>query len=114
MMRFIKKFLWFEFLFFFANLLTVTLFYKNILLTTAILILITVVGQIRWKSFRTLIIFILAGIIGTFGEMLAIYAGAWTYNITNFFNIPIWLFILWGNAASFIYQVAKKFKERKL
>lgn len=104
----------FEILFVVINVLIVTFFYKNILLTTTLLLLITIIGLIKWKSKRTLIIFIIVAISGAFAEMFCIYIGVWKYTITNFVNIPFWLFIVWGNAAAVIYQVAKKIKERRM
>ena len=97
-----------------ATFFSVLLLYKNISLTTIILAAIAIIGLIRWKSKRTLIIFIFAGIFGTIAEIVAIKIGIWNYKITSFLSIPLWLFIVWGNAGAFIYQIAKEIKERKL
>lgn len=111
--RKIKDYL-FEIFFVFINVFIVLLFYKNILLTTIFVSIIAVTGLIKWKSRRTLIIFILGGLAGALVEMICIYFGIWEYSITNFFNIPFWLFIVWGNATAVIYQVANKIKEKRM
>jgi hypothetical protein len=106
--------MWFEIIFFLANVIIVSFLYRNIALTSILLFIITLVGLAKWKSMRTLLIFIFGGIIGTLAEMVAIYFGVWSYSITNILNVPFWLFILWGNAAMFVYQVGKKFREKRL
>ena len=109
-----KGFLVFEFIFLLLNVFIIVVFYKNILLTTISLLIVAIIGLTTWKSKRTLMIFIFAGIGGTLVEMIAIHFGVWKYTITNFFNVPFWLFIIWGNAAALIYQVAKKIKEERM
>ncbi len=42
--------------------------------------------------------------------MISISFGIWSYSYTNFINIPLWLFVLWGNAAAFLYQTALEIK----
>jgi len=93
------------------TLLIASFFYKNIILATSLLIIVTVIGLIKWKSKITIIIFILGAIWGPISEMIAIYLGAWNYSYPNFINIPIWLFFVWGNAAAFIYQTAIEIKK---
>jgi hypothetical protein len=48
--------------------------------------------------------------LGALGEMYAITHGVWNYSTPNFGNIPIWLFVLWGNAGLFIYRTAVEFE----
>ncbi len=105
---------WFNSLFAIATFLIVIFFYRNITITTIVLLIIAIIGLIRWKSTKTLYVFILGGIFGTFAEIIAIKFGVWNYTITNFFNIPFWLFIVWGNSSAFIYQSAKEIKEKRL
>ena len=95
-------------------LLVVILFYEKILIVTILLSVIAIVGLVKWKSKRTLGIFIIGAIVGSVAEMIAINFGVWRYSITNFYNIPFWLFILWGNAAAFIYQTAMNIREGRL
>jgi len=93
------------------TLLVVILFYKNILLTSIILTVITIIGLIKWKSKITIILFVFGGIFGAVCEMIAIRYGVWEYSISNFINIPLWLFIVWGNTATFLYQTALEIKK---
>ena len=71
----------------------------------------TITGLIKWKSWGTFAIFIFVAIFGPVAEMIAIYFGAWHYANFNFINIPVWLFVLWGDAAAFIYQTALEFRK---
>ncbi len=110
----ISKKVIFNLIFALATFFSVKIFYKNILLTTTLLIVIAIIGLIKWESLRTLKIFFLAGVFGTLAEIVAIKNGIWNYEITSFLDIPLWLFMVWGNAGAFIYQTAKEIKERKL
>jgi len=92
------------------NLGIVIYFYKNILLTTILVGLVAVTGLVKWKSKITLTIFIFSALFGALAEIVAISFGVWNYALPNFYNIPFWLFILWGNAAAFIYQTALEIK----
>lgn len=111
--KWVKKYL-FEIIFVLVNIFIVTIFYKNILLTTIFVFIAAIIGLVKWRSRRTFVIFIIGGLGGAIIEMICIHFGVWKYTITEFFNIPFWLFILWGNAAAIIYQVAKKIKERRM
>ena len=98
---------------FFATLtlLIVILFHKNILLATLLLTVLAIIGFIKWKSKITIIIFLFGAIFGATSEMIAINYGVWNYAIKNILNIPSWLFIIWGNAAAFIYQTVVELKK---
>jgi len=93
------------------TLLIVILFHKRIILATVLLIIIVAIGLIKWKSKLTLILFIFGGIFGAISEMIAINYGAWSYPINNVVNIPLWLFIVWGNTATFLYQTSIELKK---
>lgn len=88
------------------TILFIILFYRNILLASVLVGLVAVIGLIKWKSKITLLIFIFGAIFGAVAEMIAVIYGVWNYSITNFINIPFWLYLVWGNAAAFIYQTA--------
>jgi len=87
------------------------LFYKNILLTTLLLFVLVIVALIKWNSKLTIAIFIFGAFWGPVSEILCVYFGVWRYSEVNFYNIPLWLFIVWGNAAAFLYQTALEFKK---
>ncbi|PIN79400.1 hypothetical protein COV16_04385 [Candidatus Woesearchaeota archaeon CG10_big_fil_rev_8_21_14_0_10_34_8] len=100
----------FNLFFVLLNLFIVIIFYKKILSTTILLLILAVIGLVKWKSKLTTAIFFF-GFGGAFIEIIAIYFGVWEYSLTNFYNIPFWLFILWGNTAAFIYQTALEFRK---
>ncbi len=83
--------------------------YRFIFLTTFLLSIVAIVGLYRWKSFTSSFIFIFGLLFGVTSEIIAIHFGVWEYRFTNFFNVPLWLFIVWGNSAVFIYQTALEF-----
>ena len=93
-------------------LLIVTLFYRNIILTTVLEIILGIIGLIKWKSKLTLALFIIGGFIGGTLEGIVIYtSGAWSYAIPNVFGvIPFWLFVVWANAGAFIFETANEIK----
>ncbi|VVB77974.1 Uncharacterised protein [uncultured archaeon] len=101
----------FNLLFAVFTLLFPILFKKNILLTFLLVVLISIIGLVKWKSGRTLIIFIFGGVFGAVAEIIAVDHNVWSYSYTNFINIPLWLFIVWGNASAFIYQTSVEIKK---
>jgi hypothetical protein len=92
-------------------LLIPILFYKNNFLTISLLLVVAFIGLLKWKSWITLIMFIFGGIFGPISEIIAITYGVWKYTFPNFFSVPIWLFVLWGMAAAFLYQTALEFRK---
>ncbi|MCK4650374.1 hypothetical protein KAT36_04035 [Candidatus Pacearchaeota archaeon] len=91
-------------------ILIVTLFHKNIMLTTILEIILAIVGLSKWKSKRTFAIFIFAGMFGTIAEMIVIYTSyAWSYASPTLMQlIPTWLFVVWANAGAFLYETSKE------
>jgi hypothetical protein len=75
-----------------------------------ILAIISLLGLYKWKNKETFVLFILAGISGAFAEVITIYFGVWAYTLPNIIGIPYWLFVLWGNAGMFIYQMSREIK----
>jgi hypothetical protein len=110
----IKKELWnilFNCIFAILALLFPILFYKNIILTTILISIVSIIGLLKWKSWITLTIFIFGGLFGAVAEMIATKYGVWQYAVPSFFNVPVWLFIIWAMAAAFLYQTALEFKK---
>ncbi len=101
----------FNLLFAIFTISTPILFYESIFLSTTILIFISIIGLIKWKSLTSLFIFIFGAISGVASEIIAIHFGVWSYAVVNFMNVPIWLFLVWGNASAFIYQTTKEFNK---
>ena len=101
----------FNIIFGILTLLFIVLFYNRILLTTFLLISLAVIGLFKWKSRLTFIIFIFGAIAGSIAEIIGTSNGVLTYSIPNISTIPLWLFILWGNTASFLYQTGIELKK---
>lgn len=105
------KNIFFNLIFAALTLLSIILIYQNILLTSILIGLIGIIGLIKWRSWTGLIIYIFGAVLGATCEISAIYySGAWYYTITNFFNIPLWLFFVWGNAAAFLFETSKEIR----
>ena len=100
----------FNLIFVTISVLIVIYFYKNVMLTTILESIVGIIGLLKWKSKRTLAIFIFAGIFGATTEMIVISAsGAWNYALPTVLGlIPAWLFILWANAGASLYEVSKE------
>jgi len=92
-------------------LLITIFFYKNNFLATILLLIVSIISLLKWKSWATLIIFLFGALWGPICENIAIKYGVWEYAFPNFFNVPIWLFVLWGMAAAFLYQTALEFRK---
>ena len=87
-----------------ATLFPAMFLYKNILLATSLVLIVSGLGILFWRTKSNLYIFVFAGIFGPISEMLCVHHGAWNYSIANFVNIPVWLFFIWGNAGQFLYN----------
>ena len=92
------------------TLLITILFYEKILLVAILLLALAVIALIKWNSKVTLLVFIFGAIFGTIAEIISIRFGLWSYSITSIFEVPYWLFVVWGNAAIFIYHLALGFR----
>jgi len=93
------------------TLLVPILFKDQFILASILLAIIALTALIKWKSKITVLIFIIGAIWGPASEMIAIAFNVWTYSYADFLNIPSWLFIVWGNAAAFLYQTAVELKK---
>ena len=80
------------------------------MLTSAVLLLLTAALIFHYRSSILIPITIFCMLFGALAELFAVHNGAWAYSVSNFFDIPIWLFILWGNAGLFIYRTAIEFE----
>jgi len=94
-------------------MLIVILFHKNIILATSLELVMSFIGLAKWKSKLTLIIFIFGAIFGAISEGIVIYSsGAWYYALPNILSlIPLWLFLVWGNATALIFETSNEIKK---
>lgn len=104
----------FDILFTIISIITVLMFYRRIIVTFIILVVISVVGLIKWKSKATLLVYVISAICGPVSEILAIHFGVWSYSYSTMLGIPIWLIPLWGATAAYIYQLGIEIKKLKL
>ncbi len=103
----------FNLIFAVLTLIIILFLYKSIMLSTILLLSLSIIALIKWKSKITLLVFIFGAIFGALAEIIAINFGIWSYSTSNFINIPLWLLILWGNAAIFIYHMALGFRRTR-
>jgi hypothetical protein len=59
-----------------------------------------------WHTKRDLFFYFVAFILGSVGESIAIYFGAWKYS-KPFYLIPLWLPFLWGLAALVVRNMSE-------
>lgn len=115
-MKFLKKLkrewknILFNLLIMISSLLVVIFSNEKEILATTILLAIGIGGLIKWRSKITIAVFGLVGILFGLGEIIVCYNQIWVYQ-TNFFKVPIWLFVLWANTGAFIYQTSLEIKK---
>lgn len=52
-----------------------------------------------------LAVFCIMALWGAGAEITGVKYGAWAYHLPDFYGIPIWLPLVWGNAAVFIKRI---------
>ncbi len=77
-------------------------FWRNNLLTFALLLLVWLTAIRFWHSKKDVIFFAAAAILGSLAEIICIWFGAWLYANPNMINIPVWLPLAWGCAGVLI------------
>lgn len=102
----ICKDLAFEIILFCAGIASISLFFQDNLLLTAILIVAWAVGIKFWHKKNDVVFFIVGAVVGPMGEVVAIYYGAWHYTNPSFIGIPIWLPFAWGLATMLTKRIA--------
>lgn len=107
MKQLIKKELFFEIILFIAGIISITLFFKNNILLTLVLIIVWAIGIGFWHKKDDILFFITGAIIGPIGEIVCIYFGVWKYANPTFLGIPIWLPFAWGLATMLIKRIAE-------
>jgi uncharacterized membrane protein YoaT (DUF817 family) len=105
-----RKNILFNLLILILDILIMVFFYQKVFLATILLIILSILALIKWKSWVTFSIFVVASIVGPICEIVLISQGTWGYPVQTILNIPLWLFILWGIAGAGLYQVAVELK----
>lgn len=86
-------------------LFSVSLFWRNTLWLTLILIIISVAMIAIGKSKEDLFLYIICFFIGPLSEAIAISFGIWAYTSPDIIGVPLWLTFVWGNAGVFIKRL---------
>ncbi len=75
---------------------SITFFYRdNLILTLIVVVLSGVILSIGFKP-SDILLFIVAVLVGSVGDILSTGAGAWQFTNPTFWNIPLWIPISWG------------------
>jgi uncharacterized membrane protein YoaT (DUF817 family) len=60
----------------------------------------------KWHTNRDISIFLVAFILGSIAESVAVYFGAWEYSKPSYL-IPLWLPLVWGIAGLLIKKISE-------
>ena len=93
--------------FLFSSFFTLIFFWQQVYLLTVILFFFALIELFVVRSKKLILIFVISGIGGTVIEIISIYFGIWAYSVKSLWNIPFWLFPLWGNAGIIIVAIYK-------
>lgn len=77
---------------------------KESVFAVAFLAVLSLVALYYWDSRSTKIVFLVGFLSGVTAEAIAISFGVWRYARPDVLGVPFWLFLVWGNAAVFIYR----------
>ena len=74
------------------TLIITILFYRSVWLAVSLLLIVTAIGLLKWRSPLVIFVFLFGALFGTFSEIVAIRYGIWTYAVSNVAGVPFWLF----------------------
>jgi hypothetical protein len=74
-------------------------------------IVISVIVFFKWHTKGDIFFYSLTFFLGSMGESVAVYFGAWEYS-KPFYLIPIWLPLLWGITALFMKNICETLLKR--
>lgn len=93
------------------SLMSVALLWCHNIILFALLLIMAAALFLIERSNSEIKTFLFCAICGMTAEYIAISFGAWNYQNPNFFNIPIWLPLLWGIASVFIVRAHRNFSK---
>lgn len=67
---------------------------------------ITGITLIRWHTRADLAVYLVAALLGTLADLLAVSRGAWAYGTAEK-SVPSWLPLVWGIAGLLIKRISK-------
>lgn len=100
-------------LFIAVGILLVSFFWKNTVVLSLVLIAAAYIKHRIMTIKKELLWFLIAGVVGAFGESMIMASGPWSYTNPDIINFPIWLVFLWGYAGTVgisLYQVIANIK----
>jgi len=83
-----------------------SLLWKYPVILTFCFLIISFLMLHKWHTKRDLFFYFIGFVLGPFGELVAVYFGAWKYS-KPFFLIPIWLPFLWGIVLLFMKKLSE-------
>jgi len=90
------------------SLVVVAYFWNRPVLLTFIMISISILMLLIWRTKEDLYLYLITGVCGALAEVFAISMGAWTYASPNLKGIPYWLPFLWGVTGLFVKRMANE------
>ncbi len=94
-----------DFFLFAFSLFSVIFFWEKNWIVFVLVITGWLIAILTWHEHEDFILYVVGGIGGPIGEIIAIHFGVWQYSNPDFFGIPIWLPFLWGSASVFIERM---------
>ena len=92
---------------YFAQMASISAFFRDDLLLTLLSVIICGAGFILWHERGDMISFAAGAVLGPGGEIVYVHFGAWQYANPSFLGIPVWLILGWGLAV----MLVKRFSE---
>jgi uncharacterized membrane protein YoaT (DUF817 family) len=89
--------------------LTALLWRYSVALIALLLVTAAAIFRIRPNA-TSIVVYLTAFVFGPAAEAVSITTGAWTYDSSTLFGIPVWLPFVWGNAGLFILNMAELWK----
>ena len=94
-----------------VSIISVCLFWSNVAVVSAIIAVLSLIFLLLWHRKNDIITFIFGIAFGLVSESICVYFGAWTYTKPTFL-VPLWLPLIWGNAAMIIRRFVIEIDQR--
>jgi hypothetical protein len=103
--------LFYEILLFLITVFIIALTWKNNILTLVLLLVLWAIPIFFWPKKGDLAYFLIAAILASIAEIIAIKFGALQYSNSDFLGIPIWLPVAWGCGAVLLNRLKNIFSQ---
>jgi len=70
--------------------------WQSFVLSTLISLMLVFIVLFFYHTFSDIMYFFLGLLLGSIGEIVCAYFGAWSYTKPHYLGIPLWLYIFWG------------------